>query len=87
VTAERVRGVAAMDPAQHRASARLGGQAAHASGPAHEFTRDEARHAGKKGDSIVSKARARMTRIARRGGKASGRKKQREKDQPEKDMR
>jgi len=42
------RGFAAMDPAQQRRIASVGGRAAHASGNAHEFTSEEARAAGSK---------------------------------------
>ena len=71
------RGFAAMDLEQQREIARLGGQAAHATGTAHEFTREEARHAGKMGGWVVSRDRAHMTRIARKGGLASQRNKRR----------
>ncbi|MET0961630.1 MAG: KGG domain-containing protein [Noviherbaspirillum sp.] len=40
------RGFAAMDPELQRAIASAGGRAAHRSGNAHEFTPEEARHAG-----------------------------------------
>lgn len=43
------RGFAAMDPARQREIARLGGQAAHRSGNAHQFTSEETREAGRKG--------------------------------------
>jgi general stress protein YciG len=45
----RRRGFAAMDRDRVREIARLGGQAAHRAGTAHEFTPDEARVAGRKG--------------------------------------
>ncbi len=45
----RKRGFASMDPARQREIASLGGQAAHASGNAHQFTSEEARKAGRKG--------------------------------------
>jgi general stress protein YciG len=45
----RRRGFAAMDRTLVRELARKGGQAAHAAGTAHEFTSEEARHAGRKG--------------------------------------
>jgi general stress protein YciG len=45
----RRRGFAAMDRTLVREFARKGGQAAHAAGTAHEFTSEEARHAGRKG--------------------------------------
>jgi general stress protein YciG len=43
------RGFASMDPARQREIASKGGKAAHAKGRAHEWTRDEARQAGRKG--------------------------------------
>lgn len=43
------RGFAAMDPKRVSEIASKGGKAAHAAGTAHEFTRDEAREAGRKG--------------------------------------
>ncbi len=43
------RGFAAMDPQRVSEIASKGGKAAHAAGTAHEFTRDEAREAGRKG--------------------------------------
>ncbi len=42
------RGFASMDPKRQREIASEGGQAAHQSGNAHEFTSEEAREAGKK---------------------------------------
>jgi len=42
------RGFASMDPKRQREIASEGGQAAHQSGHAHEFTPEEAREAGKK---------------------------------------
>lgn len=43
------RGFARMDPQKQREIASKGGQAAHASGNAHQFTSEEARAAGRKG--------------------------------------
>jgi general stress protein YciG len=43
------RGFAAMDPALVRKLAQKGGRAAHEQGTAHEFTKEEARIAGRKG--------------------------------------
>jgi general stress protein YciG len=45
----RKRGFAAMDPTRQRQIAALGGKSAHARGTAHQFTREEAREAGRKG--------------------------------------
>jgi general stress protein YciG len=43
------RGFASMRPERVRELSRLGGLAAHRAGKAHEFTREEAREAGRKG--------------------------------------
>lgn len=43
------RGFAVMDPKKVSEIAAKGGKAAHAAGTAHEFSRDEAREAGRKG--------------------------------------
>ncbi len=45
----RKRGFAAMSPEKQRQIASKGGKAAHAKGTAHEFTREEAVEAGRKG--------------------------------------
>ena len=45
----KLRGFAAMDPTLVSAIARKGGKAAHRAGAAHEFTKEEAREAGRKG--------------------------------------
>lgn len=58
-----------MDPETRRAIASKGGKAAHAVGRAHEFTRDEARMAGRLGGALVSKDREHMAEIGRRGGR------------------
>jgi general stress protein YciG len=49
VKVRKPRGFAAMDRALVSAIARKGGKAAHEAGTAHEFTREEAREAGRKG--------------------------------------
>ncbi|MGH7964419.1 MAG: KGG domain-containing protein [Candidatus Binatia bacterium] len=64
------RGFASMDPEKQREIARRGGQAAHEKGAAHQFTVQEAREAGQKGGKAVSKDRAHMARIGRKGGRA-----------------
>jgi general stress protein YciG len=69
----RKRGFAAMDPERQREIASKGGRAAHAKGTAHEWSRDEARTAGKKGGVVVSQDRAHMSAIGREGGEARGR--------------
>jgi len=65
------RGFASMDAQKQREIARKGGRAAHVKGTAHEFTRDEARAAGRKGGESVSSNREHMSRIGRIGGKSS----------------
>jgi general stress protein YciG len=47
--AKQRKGFAVMDPDKQREIARKGGIMAHRRGAAHEFTRDEARVAGRKG--------------------------------------
>jgi len=49
----RDRGFASMDQANRREIARKGGRAAHLRGKAHEWTRDEARTAGRKGGGVL----------------------------------
>lgn len=64
------RGFAAMDEQQQRQIASKGGQAAHQKGTAHEFDSDEARRAGQKGGEAVSRNRAHMAEIGRKGGES-----------------
>jgi uncharacterized protein len=71
-TSTKPRGFAKMDPEKQREIASKGGRAAHARGTAHEFSSEEAREAGRKGGQIVSRNRAHMAEIGRRGGEASG---------------
>lgn len=71
------RGFAAMDPEKQRRIASEGGRAAHRQGVAHEWSRDEARQAGKKGGQIVSQNREHMSEIGRKGGQNSGQRRQR----------
>ena len=47
--AKEARGFASMDRVKQRAIASKGGKAAHQKGTAHEWTREEAREAGRKG--------------------------------------
>ena len=54
----RPRGFAAMDPERRRRISSDDGKAAHLKGNAHEFDRDEAREAGKKGGRAAAAARA-----------------------------
>lgn len=67
------RGFASMDPNRQKEIASKGGRAAHAKGTAHEWSRDEARDAGRKGGEVVSRDRAHMAAIGREGGEARGR--------------
>lgn len=62
------RGFASMDPERRREIARQGGRSAHAKGVAHRWSVDEARQAGRKGGSVVSRDRAHMQAIGREGG-------------------
>jgi general stress protein YciG len=75
------RGFAAMDPERAREIQRLGGQTAHRRGKGHEFTSEEARQAGKKGGRILSRDRAYMAEIGRRGGANSRKRRAKAKDQ------
>ncbi|MDQ3279752.1 MAG: KGG domain-containing protein [Bacteroidota bacterium] len=75
------RGFAAMDPEKQRRIASEGGRAAHRQGVAHEWSRDEAREAGRKGGQIVSQNREHMSEIGRKGGQSSGQRRQRSTDE------
>ncbi|GAC1693534.1 MAG: hypothetical protein NVS9B3_11730 [Gemmatimonadaceae bacterium] len=66
------RGFASMDEEKQREIASKGGRAAHQKGTAHEFDSDEARAAGRKGGEMVSRNRAHMSEIGRKGGEARG---------------
>jgi general stress protein YciG len=77
------RGFAKMGQDRQREIASKGGKAAHAMGRAHEFTRDEARAAGKKGGEVVSRDRAHMAEIGRLGGLSRKRKLEEQKQQQE----
>src|SRR5262245_30939631 len=68
MSGQRKRGFAALSPEKQRAIARKGGQAAHGKGTAHEFSPEEARRAGHLGGKAVSKDRAHMAAIGRKGG-------------------
>jgi general stress protein YciG len=69
--ADKPRGFAAMTPERQRELARLGGRAAHARGTAHEFSREEARIAGRRGGDAVAKDREYMSKIGREGARKS----------------
>jgi uncharacterized protein len=66
------RGFASMNREKQREIASKGGRAAHSKGTAHEFSTDEAREAGRKGGQVVSRNRAHMAAIGRKGGMESG---------------
>lgn len=59
-----------MDSERQREISSIGGRAAHAGGHAHRFTSEEARAAGRKGGSAVSRDREHMATIGRRGGRS-----------------
>lgn len=61
-----------MDRNRQLEIARMGGRASHEKGKAHQFTSEEARAAGRKGGVIISKNRAHMAEIGRRGGMRRG---------------
>ncbi|GLQ95012.1 stress-induced protein [Dyella acidisoli] len=61
------RGFAAMDERRRREVASLGGRIAHARGRAHRFTPEEARKAGQKGGSKISRNRKPMAELGDRG--------------------
>lgn len=62
------RGFASMDDTLQRQIASKGGKAAHEKGTAHQFNRDEARAAGRKGGVTVSRNRQHMAEIGKKGG-------------------
>jgi hypothetical protein len=62
------RGFAAMNEQKQREIASKGGRAAHEKGTAHEFTKEEARLAGKRGGEAVSQNRRHMAEIGKKGG-------------------
>lgn len=64
------RGFAGMDESKQREIASEGGRAAHESGRAHEFSSEEARHAGSKGGQSVSQDREHMSELGQKGGEA-----------------
>jgi len=67
------RGFAAMDRSLVSAIARKGGKAAHEAGTAHEFTREEAREAGRKGGQAThAKRRQKVEQPAQPDGSSNG---------------
>lgn len=67
------RGFASMERERRIALARKAGKVAHANGNAHAFDAAEARSAGAKGGTKVSRDRAHMAAIGRLGGLSRGR--------------
>jgi general stress protein YciG len=70
-TTDQKRGFAMFTPERRTEIACQGGKMAHARGRAHEFSRDEARTAGRKGGRAVSGNRQHMAMIGRQGGRTS----------------
>lgn len=62
------RGLATLDATKRAEISAAGGRAAHAAGTAHEYDRDEAIEAGRKGGLATSADRAHMVSIGRLGG-------------------
>lgn len=67
------RGFGSMDEDKQRKIASKGGVIAHQKGHAHEFSSEEAKAAGRKGGQKVSRDRAHMAEIGRKGGAARAR--------------
>ncbi len=65
------RGFASLTPEQRREIASKGGKAAHENGTAHEFNKEEAKNAGKKGGLKVSQNKEHMATIGKKGGAKS----------------
>jgi general stress protein YciG len=74
-------GFASMDPERLKEVGRRGGQSAQRLGKAHTFTQEETRQGGKKAGHAVSRDRAYMAEIGRRGGVKSRRGPAKAKDQ------
>ena len=74
------RGFGSMDQSRQKEIASKGGKAAHRSGHAHQFTKDEARAAGRKGGEAVSSNREHMREIGKKGGQASGGRRRKDRD-------
>ncbi len=68
---KKPRGLAAISPERRRAIAIMGGRAAQATGTAHQFTTAEAKAAGKKGGTVISRDREHMAAIGKKGGSKS----------------
>ena len=67
------RGFASMDPQRQKEIASKGGRAAHRKGTAHQWSVEEARVAGRKGGTSVSRDREHMAAIGREGGASAHR--------------
>jgi uncharacterized protein len=67
-----------MDPEEQRAIVSLGGRASHTSGHAHEFTGEEAHHAGKMSGWIVSRDKKHTSQLGRLSRDARARRKKAE---------
>lgn len=67
------RGLAALSPERRREIAAMGGRAAQRAGVSHSFSYEEAVAAGRKGGQSLSRDRAHMAEIGRRGGYAKAR--------------
>lgn len=67
-TEKKPRGFAAMSPEKQREIASKGGRAAQRQGVAHQWTREEAQAAGRKGGEATSRDRAHMRAIGMVGG-------------------
>jgi general stress protein YciG len=63
-----------MDPEKRRQIAKMGGQAAHELGVAHEWNSETARAAGKKGGTTIGQNREHMSEIGRKGGETQKKK-------------
>lgn len=66
------RGFAAMTKEQRREIAAMGGKRAHELGRGHVFTLEQVRKGGLKGGKAISKIPGEMATRGRKGGKASG---------------
>ncbi len=70
IVKKKPRGFAAMSPEMAREIRSKGGKRAHELGKAHRYSPEEAKKAGRIGGLAVSKDRAHMAEIGRRGGSA-----------------
>lgn len=67
-TTTRKIGFAALSPERRAEIAAMGGRAAHATGRAHRFTKEEAARAGALGGAVMAQRDGHMSRIGRLGG-------------------